>query len=303
MTGIDYAFLFLLGTAFGSFLNVVIFRYDPDRHLLKNVNGRSHCMSCGRTLRWHELIPLFSFLFQMGRCRTCKATLSWQYPLVELLAGIMFVLVPLVLTPIGFPPPYLQVIIWLIAFLCLIILSVIDFRTRIIPDELNILIAFLGVAQAALLTFQGNFGEISQGLYPSLLGTHSVVHGSFLGTQAMILWITHAVWLNALFGALFGGGLLAFLYFGSGGRAMGFGDVKLAFAAGLLLGFPDMVLSMMLAFIIGAASGLALILLKKKTGLKDSVPFGPFIALGITLTFFFGYDIVNAYFRFFSFIF
>ena len=75
----------------------------------------------------------------------------------------------------------------------------------------------------------------------------------------------------------------------------------MATAAGLLLGLPDMILATMLAFITGAISGLFLMIRRKK-GMKDHLPFGPFIALGITLVFFFGYDIVDGYFRFFSFL-
>jgi len=304
MTSLDYLFLFILGTAVGSFLNVVILRYDPDYNLLKNINGRSHCNKCGKTLSWYELIPLLSYLIQLGRCRSCGVKLSVQYPIVEFLGGAIFTLVPYVLLPIGMPVQYVTVGLWILVFVSLLILSVIDFRLWLIPDEISIFIAILGITHTFLISQEGMFGSLASGLYHSLLGgSHSQVIGSFLGTESMILWITHNVWLNALAGSLFGLFLFGALYFGSKGRAMGFGDVKLSAAAGLLLGFPDMILATMLAFIIGAIWGVILIILHKKKGVKDAIPFGPFIAIGVTLTFFFGYDIVSGYFKFFSLLF
>ena len=80
---------------------------------------------------------------------------------------------------------------------------------------------------------------------------------------------------------------------------MGFGDVKLAGGIGALIGWPDVTLALMLAFITGSIWGVALILNRKKN-MKDVLPFGPFILLGVTLVFFFGYDILNGYFSIFG---
>jgi len=91
--------LFGLGTALGSFLNVLIFRYNPNGKLFdfKLLSGRSHCLKCGQNLKWFDLIPLFSFLVLLGRCRHCKARISFQYPIVEFLTGVIFIAVPLFL--------------------------------------------------------------------------------------------------------------------------------------------------------------------------------------------------------------
>lgn len=88
--------LFVFGLVIGSFLNVVSLRYDGGRFIFdpRVIGGRSHCPHCKKTLRWFELVPLASFLAQGGRCRSCKAKLSIQYPIVELLYGATFVLVP-----------------------------------------------------------------------------------------------------------------------------------------------------------------------------------------------------------------
>ena len=81
--------IFGLGLIIGSFLNVVILRLNTGRSIAK---GRSACPRCSNTLSWYELIPVFSFLGLRGKCRSCKAPISFQYPLVELLSAIIFVL-------------------------------------------------------------------------------------------------------------------------------------------------------------------------------------------------------------------
>src|SRR4051812_6530095 len=78
----------IFGLIIGSFLNVVILRHDE-----RGISGRSACMSCERTLTWIDLIPVFSWIALRGKCRTCKAAISIQYPLVEVTTGILFALV------------------------------------------------------------------------------------------------------------------------------------------------------------------------------------------------------------------
>ena len=86
---------FVFGTIIGSFLNVVALRWDK-----KDFGGRSRCPYCKKTLRWYELIPLASFLIQMGRCRNCQTKISYQYPLVEIFTGLIFVTLPLWVLPV-----------------------------------------------------------------------------------------------------------------------------------------------------------------------------------------------------------
>ena len=87
-------FLFITGLIVGSFLNVLIIRYDPDRGLFHKtvVGGRSRCVKCLTQLRWYELIPLVSFFVLCGKCRTCRVGISMQYPIVELVTGGIFIL-------------------------------------------------------------------------------------------------------------------------------------------------------------------------------------------------------------------
>ena len=95
MSSFYLIFSFVLGTLIGSFLNVVALRYNTGM----TVNGRSKCFSCGKNLSWFELFPVLSFLFQKGACRKCKSKISWQYPLIETLSGIIFVMIFLIFPP------------------------------------------------------------------------------------------------------------------------------------------------------------------------------------------------------------
>jgi len=285
-----YIGLFIFGLAIGSFLNVVAIRYKEGGGLFANIYGRSRCMLCERTLHWYELIPLISFVVQRGRCRTCGEKISWQYPTVEFLAGLIFTLVPYKIISLYQPfyPAYLPIFIWVLAFLTLLLISAIDYRHQIIPDSLNIFMALLGVAMIFIHSSLGDFGL-----------KNGMIGGSFLGSYALMFFIGNSLLVNMLAGAAFGALFIGLIYLLTRGRGIGFGDVKLAAAAGLLIGWPDIALSLLLAFIVGAIVGGGLMLFKRKT-IHDAVPFGPFIAVGITIVFFLGYDIVNAYFRLFN---
>src|SRR3989338_4514124 len=147
MSYFSYFVLFLFGLAAGSFLNVVSLRFQPGQRLLdlRIINGRSACPHCQKTLRWYELIPLLSFIVQLGRCRSCGQRLSLQYPLVELLSGLIFVFVPYSLFSILNPQFSILIAVWLLIFILFLLLSIIDFRHYIIPDSINLLLAVLGV--------------------------------------------------------------------------------------------------------------------------------------------------------------
>src|SRR5690606_24099342 len=99
MTYFVYAFFFLLGLIIGSFLNVVIYRYNTG----SAIKGRSYCFTCRSQLRWYELVPLFSFLIQRGKCRSCRSLISIQYPLVELTVGVVFVFLAYRYNPLELP--------------------------------------------------------------------------------------------------------------------------------------------------------------------------------------------------------
>jgi prepilin signal peptidase PulO-like enzyme (type II secretory pathway) len=275
--------LFVFGASIGSFLNVLGLRYSEKEGFSRAMHGRSECPKCKKKLRWYELIPILSFFVQRGRCRGCSKKISWQYPIVEILSGAVFALVPLKLGQ-GVPA-----IIWILAFLVLILISIIDLRLGIIPDKLVAFVAFLGILLLGYYQVTGEYGLVG-----------GKVVGSSIGSYALSFWFgAPNIFINYAAGALSSLLLFGGVYAIGKGRAMGFGDVKLATAVGLLMGWPDSFMAMILAFITGAVWGMVLILRRKK-GMKDTMPFGPFIVLGVTLVFFFGYHILNGYFAIFG---
>jgi leader peptidase (prepilin peptidase) / N-methyltransferase len=266
--------LFFLGLAIGSFLNVVALRYDGERFLFseKAIGGRSHCVQCGATLRWIELIPLVSFVIQGGRCRRCKTRLSIRYPLVELVSALIFVLVPWEIfrgATGGASMAAAFVIafaaIWVIAFELLLVMALIDIQLGIIPDELNIMLAVLGVVAAV-------FGAM---------------------TVSGVAW-QWGTFLNPFLAALGAGAFFGILIAVTRGKGMGMGDLKLAIPLGLLFGWPQILLVLIAAFVIGACAGLLSIARGRNT-MKDTLPFGPFLAAAAVIAFFFGPAIITWY--------
>lgn len=257
------AFFFIFGAIVGSFLNVVILRWNSGLSL----GGRSRCFSCSKTLSWYELVPFLSFLFLRGKCSSCGAKISIQYFLVEALTGLMF------LFSISFFPSVfgLYEIVSFLALLfiwsVLIVLAIYDLRHMILPD-----------------------------FFVFLFSISSVV---FIGAQYMIGDFEINIW-NLLAGPIL---FLFFfaLWFVSGGRWMGFGDVKLAFGIGIFLGLQKGITAVALSFWIGAVVSLLIIfsqklinfygksrlsLSTKPITMKSEIPFGPFLILGTILSFF-----------------
>lgn len=280
----------LFGLAIGSFLNVLALRYHPEKRVLgKHIGGRSRCFSCQKTLKWYELMPLLSFIFQRGRCRSCSVQLSIQYPIVELVAG--FVTVGLVygfknyfeafdLFGPGQSVAWFYVLlgVWLLAAYALILMSAIDYRLKIIPDEINIFLAVLGavvVAIKAVYVVPLSFTQWFVYLFPGLN------------------WMTYQIAVH-LFAAFIGFAFFGLIILVTRGRGMGIGDMKLAAALGLLMGWPDSLVAFVLSFIVGALWAIGLIIFRAKS-LKDEVPFGPFLAIGTLLTVFCGERLLNFY--------
>ena len=135
---IVYPLVFIYGILIGSFLNVCIYRIPKHESI---VTVPSHCMSCGYGLKWYDLVPVFSWLCLRGRCRKCKAKISVQYPLIEALNGILWLLIIFLrgLTVEG--------ILYCLLASALIVISVIDFRTYEIPFGLNVFIFLLGAVR------------------------------------------------------------------------------------------------------------------------------------------------------------
>ena len=273
MEGLLVVVLFFLGLSVGSFVNVVIDRFNPEKNdgFLKIVSGRSRCDGCQGVLKPHELIPVLSFLVQKGRSRCCYAELALHYPLMEFSMGGLFVFIGYALK-VMFAPLFIGssglffivLLFWLFFMTLFIALACIDAHTYFLPDFLmipGIIISFFYVG------------------FLSMVGQTSFYYTS----------------QDHLLGALLFGGFLYFIYLISRGRAMGFGDVKLGVFGGLLLGGKLSALALFLSFILGALMGVILLMAKKK-GFKEMIPFGPFIILGIFIAFFFGGWILSWYF-------
>jgi len=248
-----------LGLIIGSFLNVVLCRYNTGRGL----KGRSCCFACNKQLSWLELVPLVSFAFQKGKCKGCKAHISWQYPLVEILTGVLFGAVAWSMISGYYYFDFwfiLTLLAHFVAFSFLILIAVYDLKHKIIPDEWVIGLAVTSI----LMPFVSGNGL---GFVFFNLG-NKIIAGLVLGSFFWLIWNF------------------------TKGKAMGFGDVKLAVAVGLLAGLANGVVGIVFAFWIGAVFGLALIALsrsKKLTSskivtMKSEVPFAPFIVIGIIIS-------------------
>ena len=245
---------FIFGLVIGSFLNVVIYRFNTSRTL----RGRSACISCTNRLCWYELIPLFSFFALGGRCRTCKTKISRIYPLVEFITGLIFMGIFLKFQDILFlnsPIFIFTYIYYAVAFSILIFIAFYDLRHKIIPDILSL--------SLGILTFIGLFFFNEYGFYlhiPTILQFSS---GILIALPFFLFW------------------------FISKGAWMGLGDAKLVVGLGWLLGLSRALSGIIISFWLGAILGILLILFSKQYKMKSEIPFAPFLILGAVLSFIF----------------
>lgn len=269
-----FIFTFVFGLLIGSFLNCVIYRLAASERRASPVGretgqsflkGRSFCPHCKTTLRWFDLIPVLSFFWLKGKCRYCGAKISWQYPLVEIATALFFVQIfNLQLPDVGEVSIFriVNLFYYLIIICFLVIIFIYDLKHYIIPDK----IIYPAIAIAGIFKF-------------FLSNEFSIFQFSIFSAFGAALFFLTVVLITR-------------------GKGMGIGDIKLAFLMGLVLGWPNIIVALFLAFTLGASVGVILILLKKKT-MKSEVPFGPFLIIGLLLALFFGERIVNWYLSFF----
>ena len=265
-----FIFVFALGTIIGSFLNVVIWRYNTGR----SIGGRSVCLHCGYKLRATDLIPIFSWLFLKGKCRQCGSKISPQYPLVEFFTGFLFVALFSSTTPF-FDQINLVVMsfVWnAIIFSILIVIFVYDLRHKIIPDGLAYSFAVLAFIQTLILNpINHDYTTLS---YLNLFA------GLIMFLPFFLLW------------------------FISAGRWIGLGDGKLALGIGWYLGFVNGLSAIILAFWIGAIVCVAIMFIKsmlierlkqssKNLTMKTEIPFAPFLIIGTLVEFFWRIDVLG----------
>ncbi len=276
-----YPLGFVLGLLVGSFLNVIIFRlpqrmeqelkdacaelagkeveYRPNRWfgLAYLMYPPSSCMSCGHRIRAWENIPLISWLRQKGRCSSCGTSLSVQYPLVELLSAILSLVV---VWHFGFT---WQALAALLLTWALLAMSVIDIRLQILPDILILPLIWLGL----LLNLQGMFADIQSAIYGAVAGYLS-------------LWLLFHLFLLA-----------------TGKEGMGYGDFKLFALFGAWLGWQFLPQILLISAVVGAISGLGMILALGRDK-SIPIPFGPYLAAAGWIAMIWGEDINRSYLQF-----
>lgn len=216
---------------------------------------RSHCRSCLKNLKWYHNIPLVSFVALRGKCAFCKQSISFQYPLIELITGLLFCL-----TFWFFGLTWHWV--FYTAFFCLLlVITVIDLYHMIIPDELSLGGLLLGFFSAFITK------DIS--------------------------------WWDSLLGAALGGGIFLFIAYAyeklAKQEGLGGGDVKLLGMIGAWLGSKSILFVVIISSALGSVVGLSLMLFQKKK-LKTAIPFGPFLALGAVIYFFWSKELSQYFF-------
>lgn len=246
----------LVGLCVGSFLNVVIYRLPNDMSLSKPA---SHCPKCDYTLKWYDNIPVLSYIFLGGKCRKCREPISPRYMIVELLNAAFWLLSVALFWETN--PVY--AVASAIVLSVLICVFFIDLEHLLIYNRFVVIIAVLG---AAFLFFE-NLDKFTK-------------------------------WYDHLIGAAAFGGFFLLIYYGAilvlKREGLGFGDVKLAFAAGLFLGWQRMLFAMLIASV--SASVILLILRRARGDEKDKeYPFGPFISVGVAAALLFGQPVITWY--------
>lgn len=248
-----YLGIFIAGLAFGSFLNAWIFRTHEN---IKITSGRSMCIFCHRQLAWYENIPVFSFIFLGGKCRTCRKQISWQYPLVELGLAVVFVLTAWWHEAEPFAIPTAELLRdWILVF--------------------NLAFIFL---------YDLRYGEILDG--PTIPTAILLFFFSLpLGWQT---------WQSMLIGIAVGAGIFALQYLISNGKWIGGGDIRFGLLMGVILGWPNILVALFLAYIFGGLVSMILVWSKKKN-MQSETPFGTYLTAATFITMFFGEKIVGLY--------
>lgn len=254
------AYAVIFGLLMGSFLNVCILRIPE----MKSLGGRSHCPKCQHKLSWYENIPLLSYLFLCGKCRNCKSPISWQYPLIEAISGLLAYT-----TIIHTQDDFLLFALWFVLFVCpLIVLSVIDFKLQILPDVITLPFILVG------------FGVVLLAQWPHW-------------EDALIF---------SLKGVLVGGGSLYLIgtlyYLIKKTDGMGGGDVKLCAMLGAFLGWKSMILIFFIASMLALTFAITLLILSKDRDTKQLIPFGPFLSAAALIILYRGPEVVDFYLHF-----
>lgn len=272
---VGVAFVFAL--MIGSFLNVVIYRVPKMMELewqaqVDEIQGKepeeirfnlavpaSSCPKCGHKIRWFENLPVISYLLQKGKCNGCAAPISMRYPGVELFTAVIsaFIASMYGLNEIGLAVMFFT---WV-----LICLTLIDYDTQLLPDNMTLPLLWLGLLVNSF------------GMFTSL---HMAVAGAMLGYLS--LWSIY--WLFKLL---------------TGKEGMGYGDFKLLAALGAWAGADHLPVIILFSSLVGAIFGIMMIVLKRHER-QNPIPFGPYLAVAGWITLIWGQDIIHNYLQLIS---
>ena len=243
--------VFLFGACWGSFLNVCIWRIPREESV---IHPRSHCPRCNELIAWHDNIPLVSYILLRGRCRHCHGRIPPRYAAVELLTGLVFLLS---VQPLG---AGLAAMKWCLFGAMMIGLLFSDLEERILPDEITLGGAALGILLAAVIPMEAGFAQM---LLPASWGARWVSVG------------------ESVLGAALGGGVLwgtGALYAAARHReGLGLGDVKMLATVGSFLGLQGALQTLVIGSVLGAVTGLIYIKVTHKDYSTYELPFGTFL--------------------------
>jgi leader peptidase (prepilin peptidase)/N-methyltransferase len=270
--------LFWLGLCAGSFVNALVWRLHEQGSPAKGkqktdlsiLKGRSVCPNCRRPIAWYDLVPVVSWLLLKGRCRHCAKPISPQYPIVELVAAVVFagsyIFWPQTLHLGG---QWLLLSTWLVCSVGLLALAVHDARWMLLPNKMIYPTLLLAVAgRAAYIGFYDGRPLRSLGLWALSLAVAS--------------------------------GIFFILFMVSDGRWIGYGDIRLGLITGTLLATPaKSFLMIFLASLLGSLAATPHLLQRKKT-LASRLPYGPFLIAATAIVVVFGQPFLDWYGRLFG---
>ncbi len=250
---------FIFGIVFGSFLNVVIYRIPKDESILF---PSSHCQNCQKSLKFYHNIPILSWLFLGGKCSYCKTPISIQYPLIELVSGIITFLV---IHKYGLDIPSVFIAL---SLLMLLSLSMIDFKYKMVPDSLNLLAIFFAVLGAWSL----------QGLFLNLKNALLFAGGFTLLRFTLSYYLTSGIYRAGLktktpWNRHYDRTPMI--------EAMGEGDIMVAATMGALLGIE---LGLFAIFLSAVLALPVMLMLRGRSAEEQRVPFVPFLAMATLIT-------------------
>ena len=264
-----YFIIFIFGLCVGSFINCLVWRLNQKKTIL----GRSICPKCKKQIAWYDNVPLLSFILLKGKCRNCKREISWQYPAVELTTSILFVIAFLVNFQFSIPstldnfqtifnwqfstPSTIMFLRDILFISILIIIFIYDLRWQLILDKITL------PAMAVAL--------------------------------GLNLWLGMN-WINLLLAAGIGGGFFLAQYLVSRGRWIGGGDIRLGVLMGLMLGWPQILVALFLAYVSGSIIGIGLLATGRKQW-SSRVPFGAFLSAATIVAMLWGEEMLHWYLK------